>query len=199
MNLNSLLKGFPEIEDFFKKSSFSNQDLEDLQKEIKTKYTNRVYKQTALSLIKLQTLKFNNLTNEAAKLFEDNNRTQKEKTVEHNQSINKWEEYIIDYKHHNILSIACLLQINSELIVQLLSQNGITKFDHEFLDVDEYKIMKGFFMSKLKAIERKEKQNKRTFIPRRKTFKKSLSKSTSVYDKLINQKVIGKIIYIRKK
>lgn len=185
----SLINNYPEIKAFFKKNLFDNNELDKFIEFIENKYiTDRTLKNSALSLIKLEVIKYEIQLDEH---LEEPNKEEDEK------SLNRL--YLNDYKIHNINSLSNNFKVSPDLIIELLRQREVTKTKTDYLNENEYFLLEDFFKSKIKALERESKQQKKIFTPRHKKFQKSLYKGIPVYNKISQNSGIGKLIYIRKK
>jgi hypothetical protein len=202
-----MIKQFKEIDDFFKKSRFNDNELVELKNLISNNYKDLNDINLAYSIIDLQLLKFEMIVNETTiqkKTFkvpsENKNKTVKKpkktkpKKIIGNAQINT-NKRVENTKNINLLGI--LDQIteteSKEYILNLLRKKGIYKGRINItLTSEEYNYIK----DELKNIIKTNKAKDPTLrIKRSKTIKKS--KSDTVYDKLKTMNGLGKIIYIR--
>lgn len=204
-----MIKQFKEIDDFFKKDIFNENDLINLKNLILSSYKDLNDIKLAYSVIELQLLKFEMLVNES----QTNKQPLKKNTVrikkslkEHNKVNNKSKvnnevisqnEKLENTKNFNLLGI--LNQIteteSKEKIINILKEKGIYKGRLNItLSVEDYKYVK----DQLKILIKTNKEKDPNL--RIKTNKnRSISKTNSVYDKIKSVKGVGKIIYIRSK
>lgn len=204
-----MIKQFKEIDDFFKKDIFNENDLINLKNLILSNYKDLNDIKLAYSVIELQLLKFEMLVNES----QTNKQPLKKNTVrikkslkEHNKVNNKSKvnnevisqnEKLENTKNFNLLGI--LNQIteteSKEKIINILKEKGIYKGRLNItLSVEDYKYVK----DQLKILIKTNKEKDPNL--RIKTNKnRSISKTNSVYDKIKSVKGVGKIIYIRSK
>ncbi|WP_298494013.1 hypothetical protein [uncultured Algibacter sp.] len=184
----SLISNYPEIKMFFEKENFDSDELEDFISHIEKKYIDRTLRKSALTLIKLEILKYKIEENGSPK--ESNPNIDKE-FIESNITI--------DYKENNIKSISEKIQVSARLITELFKQKSILKKESDYINEKEYLLLKDFFMSKIEALERGTKQEQRILKSRRKKVVKSIYKGIPVYNNISQNKGVGKLIYIRKK
>lgn len=204
-----MIKQFKEIDDFFKKDIFNENDLINLKNLILSNYKDLNDIKLAYSVIELQLLKFEMLVNES----QTNKQPLKKNTVrikkslkEHNKVNNKSKvnnevisqnEKLENTKNFNLLGI--LNQIteteSKEKIINILKEKGVYKGRLNItLSVEDYNYVK----DQLKILIKTNKEKDPTL--RIKTNKnRSISKTNSVYDKIKSVKGVGKIIYIRSK
>lgn len=204
-----MIKQFKEIDDFFKKDIFNENDLINLKNLILSNYKDLNDIKLAYSVIELQLLKFEMLVNES----QTNKQPLKKNTVrikkslkEHNKVNNKSKvnnevisqnEKLENTKNFNLLGI--LNQIteteSKEKIINILKEKGVYKGRLNItLSVEDYKYVK----DQLKILIKTNKEKDPNL--RIKTNKnRSISKTNSVYDKIKSVKGVGKIIYIRSK
>ena len=209
MKLINMIKQFKEIDDFFKKDIFNENDLINLKNLILSNYKDLNDIKLAYSVIELQLLKFEMLVNES----QTNKQPLKKNTVrikkslkEHNKVNNKSKvnnevisqnEKLENTKNFNLLGI--LNQIteteSKEKIINILKEKGVYKGRLNItLSVEDYNYVK----DQLKILIKTNKEKDPTL--RIKTNKnRSISKTNSVYDKIKSVKGVGKIIYIRSK
>ena len=173
-----LLNNFPEVSNFFSKKSFNDEELKSFIDFIEDKYLDKHLKKTALSLIKLEVLKYE---------------------LELEKNTNSKSHYLFDYETENIEIVSQKFQVSSNLIIEMLKQKGFTKNESDFLDLNQYLVLEDFFKSRKKAINRKIKQERRLFKRKIKTVEKSLYKGIPVYQKILQNGGVGKLIYIKKK
>jgi hypothetical protein len=191
----SLINTFPEVELFFKKDKFSEEELMLFIKELDEKYNDLQLRKSVSALISLKILQFQILqektsNNTLTKVRINNIDSKAKKKV-------KLHPNLITLKDKTIENIASILKMNVSQILKVLKRNGVIKTSKNILDINEFNIVSEIFNSRLMGLERIEKSNnpKKT-IKRDKP--KSLGKQISVYNK-IEAIGIGKIIYIRKK
>lgn len=191
----SLINTFPEVELFFKKDKFSEEELMLFIKELDEKYNDLQLRKSVSALISLKILQFQILqekisNNTLTKVRINNIDSKAKKKV-------KLHPNLITLKDKTIENIASVLKMNVSQILKVLKRNGVIKTSKNILDINEFSIVSEIFNSRLMGLERIEKSNnpKKT-IKRDKP--KSLGKQISVYNK-IEAIGIGKIIYIRKK
>ncbi|UAB74341.1 hypothetical protein [Mesoflavibacter sp. SCSIO 43206] len=173
-----LLDNFPEVSNFFSKKSFNDEELKSFIDYIEYKYPERHLKKSALSLIKLQVMKY-------------------ELDLEKNTKSKS--NYLFDYEKLNIGIISKKLQVSTNLIIEMLKQKGFTKNESDCLDLKQYLILEDFFKSRKKAINRRIKQEQRLFKRKLKIVKKSSYKGIPVYQDISKNGGVGKLIYIKKK
>lgn len=204
-----MIKQFKEIDDFFKKDIFNENDLINLKNLILSNYKDLNDIKLAYSVIELQLLKFEMLVNES----QTNKQPLKKNTIrikkslkEHNKVNNKSKvnnevisqnEKLENTKNLNLLGI--LNQIteteSKEKIINILKEKGVYKGRLNItLSVEDYNYVK----DQLKILIKTNKEKDPAL--RIKTNKnRSISKTNSVYDKIKSVKGVGKIIYIRSK
>ncbi|CAH8296057.1 hypothetical protein EV196_11334 [Mariniflexile fucanivorans] len=184
----SLINNFPEIKIFFEKENFDSDELDDFIFLIEKKYFDKTLRKSALTLIKLEILKFKIEENGSSK--ESDTNIDKE-FIESNLTI--------DNKKNNIKSISEKIQVSAHLIIELFKQKSILKKESDYINEKEYLLLNDFFTSKIEAIERASKQEQRILKSRRKKVVKSIYKGIPVYNNISQNKGVGKLIYIRKK
>jgi hypothetical protein len=193
----SLLTNFPEIDNFFKKQQFDNNELKKFIDEIKEKYSDIGLKKQALNLINLEILKYS-LTE--TKSFPENNKSNSN-IVKHRNNYTFENETILlnKLKNESIESISEQLEWNSSYIITILKQKNIEKLKTEVLKGNEFSLVKRMFLARLKALGRRKKELDNLLKSRPKKKHISLNKQVDVYTKISQNRGIGKVIYIRKK
>lgn len=204
-----MIKQFKEIDDFFKKDIFNENDLINLKNLILSNYKDLNDIKLAYSVIELQLLKFEMLVNESKtnkQPLKKNTDRIKKSLKEHNKVNNKSKvnneviyqnEKLENTKNFNLLGI--LNQIteteSKEKIINILKEKGVYKGRLNItLSLEDYNYVK----DQLKILIKTNKEKDPTL--RIKTNKnRSISKTNSVYDKIKSVKGVGKIIYIRSK
>lgn len=207
--LINMIKQFKEIDDFFKKDIFNENDLINLKNLILSNYKDLNDIKLAYSVIELQLLKFEMLVNESKtnkQPLKKNTDRIKKSLKEHNKVNNKSKvnneviyqnEKLENTKNFNLLGI--LNQIteteSKEKIINILKEKGVYKGRLNItLSLEDYNYVK----DQLKILIKTNKEKDPTL--RIKTNKnRSISKTNSVYDKIKSVKGVGKIIYIRSK
>ena len=204
-----MIKQFKEIEHFFKKNRFNDNELIELKNLISNNYKDLNDIKLAYSIIDLQLLKFEMIVNETTiqkktlkvptvnknKTVKKPNNTKPKKLIGNDQiNANKKVE---NNKSINLLGI--LDQIteteSKEYILNILRKKGIYKGRINItLSLEEYDYIKDELKNIIKTNKAKDPSLR---IKRSKTIKKT--KSDTVYDKLKTMKGVGKIIYIRSK
>jgi hypothetical protein len=204
-----MIKQFKEIEHFFKKNRFNDNELIELKNLISNNYKDLNDIKLAYSIIDLQLLKFEMIVNETTiqkktlkvptvnknKTVKKPNNTKPKKLIGNDQiNANKKVE---NNKSINLLGI--LDQIteteSKEYILNILRKKGIYKGRINItLSSEEYDYIKDELKNIIKTNKAKDPSLR---IKRSKTIKKT--KSDTVYDKLKTMKGVGKIIYIRSK
>ncbi len=180
----SLINDFPEIKLFFETDKIDSNDLSKFIEFIVTKYENRALQKSALSLIKLEILKFEIELDENPN---DSNLIQI-KTTTHS-----------DYLKHDIETISNKFEVSSSLLIELFRQRGVSKTKLDYITKKEYLLLEDFFKSKVAALKRSSKQEQRISQPLRKKVIKSIYRGIPVYNKISQNNGIGKLIYIRKR
>jgi len=188
-----MIKQFKEIESFFLQDSFTKDSLDELIFEIGQKYTDSTIVNTAKSLIKLELLKFELLGQ--PKIDENAPKTQKSSRSDKLESLIKYR----------ICDLVEKLQWSSKYFLRLLTQRNINKDPNDFLNPEEFLLIKPLVNARLKGIQRNRKAESK--IKQASRFRKrSLTNKphgpdvntnkSDVYDKLalFGQ---GKLIYIR--
>ena len=204
-----MIKQFKEIDTFFKKDRFSDNELIDLKNSISSNYKDLSAVKLAYSIIELQILKFEMIINEMpidkTPLKKDikNKNTptnkhplNKKNKLVSNDVINTYEK-VENNKNTNLIGI--LSQITEtesrEYILNNLREKGIYKGKINIkLSPEDYNYVKDQIKSKINTNKKKDPSLR---IKTSKTIQ--TSKSNTVYDKLKTFKAIGKIIYIRSK
>jgi hypothetical protein len=191
----SLINTFPEVELFFKKDKFSEEELMLFIKELDEKYIDLQLRKSVSALISLKILQFQILQEKTSNKTLTKVRT----SVNDSKARTKVKLHpnLITLKDKTIGNIASVLKMNVTQILKVLKSNGVIKSSKNFLDINEFNIVSEIFNSRLMGLERIEKSNNP-----KKTIKghkpKSMGKQISVYNK-IEAIGIGKVIYIRKK
>ena len=192
----SLLTNFPEIDTFFKKQQFDNFELNQFILEIEQKYSDKHLRKSALSLIKLEILKYNLKESiiEKDKIKSSSIKENKNNIHDHNIILNQ-------LKSKSIESISKCLEWKSSFILTILKQKNIEKLNTEFLKENEFNAVKKMFFSRLKALEKQKREFENLFKSKLKAKKiqTSINKRNDVYTKISQNRGVGKIIYIRNK
>jgi len=191
----SLFKTFPEIDKFFVSNKFTETELDMFIQEIDKKYNDKDLRKAALSFINLELAKF-----QVVKDHIDLN-ILKARKHNNNPQLNRPNE-IQTLKNSSIKMIAEKLDLPLRKVANLLkmdSKLGLDQISNQILTSDEFNDAKEMILSRLKAIRRKEKQQKRENEGRVKSKKNrnSSNQRNDVYSK-IEEIGLGKVIYIRK-
>lgn len=184
----NLLKNFPEIDLFFRESQFDDEQLSNLFQMITEKYQDNSTRKSAISLIKLELLKYK---------IEDS--IPKTISIKKKVDFNFDDEYL-NLKKKNILEMSIALNWTLKIVLNLLKKNGLEKQKDDFLSIDEFRLIKEDVFQRFKQVKRIEKLEKISKRPIGKMnyYGKSISNG-GVYDKISENGGIGKLIYIRKK
>lgn len=212
-----LLKSFPEIDSFFKNSQFSQTKLIKLVEEINIKYKDRKELEAALSLIKLELLKFEIQTINSSKekqpvnIKENNinrskNRIEKPKKEKHlKKKLSKDLGELPKDFPRKISDISLILDFPLDYLIRILRQNSIIIEAHNPLNEDELLKIKPFLLSRINALRRHERKGKYTIAKSGRFFDVQANycrdenhKTIGVYNE-ISKYGIGKVIYIKSK
>jgi hypothetical protein len=193
----SLLKTFPEIDIFFSNKHFTDADLADFLQIIDEKYTDKELRKSALSLIKLELLKYDikkdvkNLEVSKKVKTQQNNIVSVDSSKNLNK-VNKLKDLKIDLIAENLNWSFLYLQ-------RILAQKNIIKVMGDNLNKEEFALIKEMLDSRLSAIKRikRKEEQEDELQSKTKSFSKPLVYSNDVYGKIARYG-LGKVIYIRK-
>jgi len=224
----SLINSFPEINGFFKMNRFSKSDLETFINEIEKKYIEKNIRKAALSLIKLELVKYEiqnlNKENQSITVIDNNRKTRKKrdriklrksiyskkKIVEKKPGKNenkytKISKKIVEIPNEiplGIIELSEYIENSPSFILRILANKSIIKTFDSKLSFDELNMIKPYIISRLNALKREQERIKRINSSTNKTTRSVLKygkqKHIGVYDK-IGLYGLGKIIYIRSK
>jgi hypothetical protein len=187
----NLVKSFPEIDSFFKNNQFTNLELEELH-DLVRRYSDAEMRKAAMSLIKLELLKFNiNAEEIAGKVLIADKKIHNLDSRSSNES-----------KDSNIGKSVCALANDLNWSVQkiksLLMQKGISKTDDEYLTAAELILVKDMIEARTIALCRINKKDSfdKKYINTKKKLNNSNNKVPGVYGQIAKYG-LGKIIYTR--
>lgn len=218
-----MIKQFPEIVNFFQQDTFTDDDLIHLKEKIKLEYRDsKIYKQ-ACTLIDLFLIKFQLSSPAELKRFKNQQKTvksnnkalvsnvqanrkvaqsKKVKLVKKSTSSEKTVKPSIDiscYKKLSVSEICQRLNFSLEIINRCLIKNQIKTLKKAdiVLSEEQFKGLSDMFISRLNALERKNKKERK--IIGKTHSKNSTHEFKGVYGEIQRRGGVGKMIYIRKK
>lgn len=177
----NLLSTFPEINDFFKKSEFSELELISLLKQIETTYTDKIIRKAAKSLIDLELHKYE---------IEKNVLTDEIKDTQ-----SKYTD-IEKLKKLNVIQIAGKIGLDISEFKNYLKNNKLRIKDTRLLNDIEFKKIEKFLKSRLEIINNNDKKNEDELLKLKKLnvdeIAKSIGWSYSKFDSFLKRKNIIK-------
>ena len=179
----SLISSFPAIHLFFKKDKFDDVELNNLITEIELKYPDKIILKQVKNLIKLELLKYL-IESDDKKQERIRTRLQQEKS---NTKRKKDLKKLMQLKNKSVLEVAKLLGHPLHHLDFILKHLNIVKESSDTLSEVEVLKTLNFLKDKNNKIPRKKSNNRH-----------NLNAYSSVYDKIYQNKGIGKVIYIRK-
>jgi hypothetical protein len=211
-----MLSRFSEINTFFNKESFTEDELILLKANVAKRYSEVKERELAESLIKLKLIQFTledyspskkqsfgEITRRPKKSIRPKNnlrRTSKSKTKKGGKSISS--KPTIDYsfiENLTIEEIAKKLDVSIELILRYLRKHQISLTKESKLEEELFKSEEAFFNNFYRALLRKNPKEKPKIksITKKKGSRKSIA--PGVYGGIQKAGGVGKLIYIRKK
>jgi hypothetical protein len=203
-----MIKHFPEIQEFFKSSSFLKDELDEFVKQINIKYSDKETNNKAHTLIKLELFKFElqvkegtsnkNITQQKpnSKKKQKKNKTPLKVT---NESQNYWvNQQINSFANMPIEDISKILEVRCDLLIRLFKRRGYEVGKKSIISEKAHLELLEYAKNRLSQIYR---QKKKEFINEHKTIKskkKNEKFDNSVYSKLQTYGP-GKLIYIKSK
>jgi hypothetical protein len=193
----SLLKTFPEIDIFFSSKRFTDSDLNSFLKSIDEKYTDKGLRKSALTLIKLEMLKYDINKDELVLAEFEKSKIQKNKIVSE-KSTNNFNK-VDKLANLKIEFIAENLNWSFQYLQRLLAQKNIVKVMGDNLNKEEFALIKEMLNSRLIAIKRnkRKQEQEKEALNNSKSISKPLVYTDDVYGK-IAWFGLGKVIYIRR-
>jgi hypothetical protein len=178
----SLLSNFPEVDKFFKKNRFSEDDLSGLIRSLEQHYTDSAQLRAAKELVKLELLKFD-LLNE-------------EEKVSNTPVISKEQKWLESIPKE-VKRLAEKLEWRTSYLIKLLEQKNIHKKETDELTLAEIISIKEMIKTRNKGVMR----NKKSIKGKGSYLNKLKKLNNVVYDDSVYGKMalygVGKMIYIR--
>ena len=209
-----MIKHFPEIEQFFKNSSFTQEELQFFVQEIDKKYVNKDLQLKAHTLIKLELFKFqiketNDVDKNEIQLNENSIRKDKKKSIEtkpkkkikadpfenRNNFVSKT---LSDMRTMSISQISEILDVSPKFIERIIRRTGEDVPDLQDQTKEVINYFKDYAQNRLKLLSRRDKKYKIQKHTKAESQKDANRGSNSVYAKL-QLHGPGKIIYIKSK
>ncbi|MBD0824431.1 hypothetical protein [Aestuariibaculum marinum] len=208
-----MLRHFPEIVQFFKQDTFSEDDLTVLKQQLAETYPDaKVYKQ-AVTLIELFLVKFELSTPRELQRFKNakgkskskqNGPTLATQTKAKKVQQSKPQSYGSPKSLRNLKGLPAYrickqLELSFGSINRCLAKNEVFKIESEedTLSEVQFEALREMFLSRQKGLRRMKSPGKP--IPGRSASKRSNDGATGVYGEIQRRGGLGKVIYIRKR
>lgn len=194
-----MINQFPKLSKFFRKNSFTQDDIINLLDDLFEKHQEKNIRKTIVSLIELELLKYKIDPSYKPKKLKE--KAEVRKSVSKSKPVVasiKKQTVFLEFENKTITEVGKLIKMDPNLIIEQLKQNGRNYLLTDILLVKDQKFLNDHTISLARAYIRRKKDNKK--ITSQKRIKRTNNNSfpSGVYGSL-QLHGPGKIIYIRSK